>query len=175
MGFLTSVSFMDCADTQFLNMCTPVILISSSQAQLLRWPPSETVQTCGRTINAKPEASCQARYMFCHLQPFNCKVSFIQEGSSIPCFHVSLLCVSPHKPEPLLWCPIPYWPFDHTPTQVRVTATVATSSYIKSFLSSPTLLLSAWALPDTPEASPGSWAMWGGALTAERIPATAAM
>lgn len=28
--------FYDCADTQFLNTCTPVILISCSQALLLR-------------------------------------------------------------------------------------------------------------------------------------------
>lgn len=80
--------------------------------------------------------------------------------------------VSPHKPEPFLLWPIPY--FHHTPTEVRVTATVATSSCRRSFPASPTLLLSAWALPDTPEASPGGWAMWDGALTAECIPATTA-
>lgn len=44
----------------------------------------------------------------------------------------------------------------------------------KSFPASPTLLPSAWALPDVPEGSPGSWAMWDCALLAESTPATAA-
>lgn len=60
-----------------------------------RWPPSEMVLTCGRTICAKLEASCQARYTFCHLQLFNCSLIHPR----ISGFHLPLLYTShfPHQ------------------------------------------------------------------------------
>lgn len=163
---MTSVSFMLVQIPSFWT-CALQWFWSFAPKPCSRWPPSEMVLTCGRTIYAKLEASCQARYTFCHLQLFNCSIIHPR----ISGFHLPLLYAS-HLPHQNLSYGVQSLPdlWSHT----RGTEIVATCSCIKSFPASLTLLLSAWALPDAPEASPGSWEVWDGAFTAESIPATAA-